>query len=99
MDPEELTYAKDQLRVCLHETKLLGLPYDKEKDILKLTFPTAAPTRTKRALLSQIAKIYDPLGVSAPRTLDSNVLYGEVCVKKISWDTVLKLSLISYWEK
>ena len=45
------TYAKEQLGVKTNETKLLGLPWDKVKDTLTVTFSGDSHEATKRDVL------------------------------------------------
>ena len=59
-DEESQSYAKPQVETRKGESKLLGVPWEKDK--IKVSFPisTAEPT---------FAKIYDPLGLASPVTL------------------------------
>ena len=54
---------------------------------------------TKRGLLSHLAKIYDPLGLSTPRTLGGKLIYRDACLNKVSWDTELNPRLVLRWNK
>ena len=63
-DEEDISYAKQQLGFNNPDTKLLGLPWDKAKDTLSVETPrktSTTATSTKRAALSELAKVYDPL--------------------------------------
>ena len=54
----ELTYAKEKLK----NTKILGVPWDKNRDNLSIVVPEFNEKLiTKRNVLSYIASIYDPL--------------------------------------
>eukprot|EP00794_Sanderia_malayensis_P004234 gene4233-biopygen3409 len=44
---------------------------------------------TKRTLLSSLAAIYDPLGVSGPIILKARVLFQKLCAKGLDWDEEL----------
>ena len=89
----ELTYAKEQLGTSQSETKLLGLTWDKEQDILKVTFRKEKSVISKRNALSFLAKIYDPLGLVSPTTLLGKALYREMCEANIPWDADLPENL------
>ncbi|XP_028414200.1 uncharacterized protein LOC114537261 [Dendronephthya gigantea] len=65
-ESEEMTYAKQQLG---SGGKLLGLPWDRERDTFSIEFRVAEDCRTKRDVLSQIAKLYDLLGLVSPTML------------------------------
>ena len=62
-----LTYAKEQLgeKPC----SLLGLRWNKD-DKIAVTFPTEIADPIKRGVLCKIAKIYDPIDLAAPVTLE-----------------------------
>ena len=44
------------------------------------------------------AKIYDPLGLTSPITLEGKILYREVCEKRIPWDQRLPQELENCWK-
>jgi predicted amidohydrolase YtcJ len=52
---------------------------------------------TKRNALSQLAKIYDPLGLASPTTLQGKILYREMCEINIAWDSELPTELKKQW--
>ena len=74
-DIEDQSYAKQQLLVKPSESKLLGLKWNKHTDTLGVTFPTDDTPTTKRGVLSKLAKIYDPLGLVSPLTLEGKLIY------------------------
>ena len=84
---ENQSYAKDQLGVKQGETKLLGVPWDKREDTIRTSFPDPITKATKREVLRKIAKIYDPLGLASPITLEGKFFYRAVCVKPESHGT------------
>ena len=99
---EELTYAKQQLGVSRSETKLLGLTWDKDQDTLKVTLrkeENQETVSTKRSALSQLAKIYDPLGLASPTTLLGKLLYREMCKANIAWNAELSAHLKRLWHE
>ena len=55
-------------------------------DDLKLIW-TGIPT--KRMLLQFFAKLFDPLGLVCPVTVEMKVLFQDVCRKKLKWDDSL----------
>ena len=81
------------------ETKLLGLKWDKRKDTLEVTFPDDEVQKTKRGALSKLAKVYDPLGLVSPVTLEGKQIYRDVCDAKTSWDVNLDGKLLERWVK
>ena len=71
---EELTtYAKEEMGTKSDETKILGIPWQKRKDELAISFSKCIERRkdgllTKRKMLSTINGIFDPLGIFDPFT-------------------------------
>ena len=99
--PEQLveqSYAKTQLRVKPRESKALGLKWDKKSDTLKVTFPQEDTPPTKRGILSKLSKIYDPLGLVSPLTLEGKRIFRDVCDLKTPWDADLNGKLLVRWK-
>ncbi|KAK3713709.1 hypothetical protein QZH41_008036 [Actinostola sp. cb2023] len=92
----EVTYAKEQLGGSLRlETKLLGLTWEKNTDTLHVNFPSDLAKETKRGVLANLAKVYDPLGLVSP----GKRLYREMCLQKLGWDTPLRDDLAKTWRR
>ena len=96
---DELSYAKQQLGTTSSETKLLGLPWDKENDTLRIEFPQVETEPTKRGVLSTLAKVYDPLGLVSPTTLSGKLIFRDISDEKLAWDTELPEQLQKLWNK
>ena len=96
---EELTFAKQQFRSDPLNlgTKLLGLVWDKRNDSLGVAMGEDKTVSTKRGALSGLAKIYDPLGLVSPTTLQGKLLYREICEANIAWDGELPKPLQKRW--
>ena len=92
------SYAKCQMGVKIGETKLLGVPWNKTDDSIEVNFPGPVINVTKREVLGEIAKIYDPLGLASPLTLVGKMLYREACDARTLWDYELPKELKSMWE-
>jgi hypothetical protein len=96
---EEITFAKQELGDEKPQTKLLGLSWDKSKDSLSVTLDHEGYGTTKRSVLSQLAKIYDPLGLVSPMTLQGKNLFREMCEARIPWDGELPETSKQRWEE
>jgi hypothetical protein len=81
---EAPTYAKQQLGANVFETKLFGLLWNKSEDTLSVTIGKEKSASTKRGVLSDLAKIYDPLGIVSPTTL-----LGKKCIERFASGTSL----------
>ena len=93
----EDTFAKQQLGVPSGQTTLLGLSWDKERDVIKIEIPSGKAEPTKRGILGKIAKIYDPLGLISPLTLHGKFLYRDCCDAKLPWDANLPPDMQTRW--
>jgi hypothetical protein len=96
---DDQSFAKQQLQVLPNQSKLLGLKWNKSTDTISVEFPERTPVTTKRGLLATLAKIYDPLGLVSPVTLQGKLIYRDVCDSKVSWDSDLPQKLQQRWNK
>ena len=84
----ELTYAKEIFKNTVDLTKILGVPWDKNRDNWSIFVPEFNEKLIiKRNVLSYIASIYDPLGLISASHIIGKVIYRELCGKKLPWDT------------
>ena len=84
-ETEKQLYAKQQLQVKLSESKLLGV---KVEDTITAQFPVAnkSGATSKCEVLAKLAKVYDPLGLVCPVTLQGKQIYHELWDYKAAWD-------------
>lgn len=94
---DEQSYAKTQLMVKPKESKVLGLKWYKQSDMLKISFPSEEVPATKRGILSKLAKIYDPLGLVSPLTLEGKLLFRDVGDAKLPWDVEINKEQLKRW--
>ena len=87
-EAEEQSYAKQQLQVKPSESKLLGVKWNKVEDTIAVQFPVVNTSNaiSKREVLAKVAKVYDPLGLVSPVTLQGKQIYREACDCKAAWD-------------
>ena len=50
-------------------------------------------------MFSEVAKVYDPLGLVAPVTLVGKILYREMCEAKVPWDGELTETMKQRWKE
>jgi hypothetical protein len=69
-------------------TKVLGLNWDKDEDVLSLDIKIGAlPEKiTRRVVLSEIHKIFDPVGVTCPALLIPKLILKRICEGKLDYD-------------
>ena len=91
---QELTYAKQIVSQDSNEIEILGLCWNKEKDNISVVKPIIKEKRpTKRNILSELASVYDLIGLISPSPLIGKILCRDVCELKIPWDEVVPLPI------
>lgn len=60
--------------------------------------PSSIPSKlTRRIVLEQVMKVYDPLGILSPFTLEAKILLRKTWELKLAWDDPLPPGLHSLW--
>lgn len=77
--------------------KLLGLQWDPNKDCFSYTIKVDTTACTKRLILSQIAKIFDPLGFLSPITLIAKQIIQKLWILGLGWDDRPPEHIINKW--
>jgi len=81
---------KDRAKGNHRSTKLLGMGWDTEDDVIWVPSPRAfSNIQTKRELLQCISSIFDPMGTISPITVEAKIIMQELWKKKFGWDEVL----------
>jgi len=75
------------------ETSVLGLKWDLTSDTLSLNmdFDTLPREISKRIVLSNVQKVFDPLGISCPATLRPKLMIQKLWGEKVPWDQELSV--------
>lgn len=79
--------------------KTLGLKWDPSADCFQVSIPDNLMSKkpTKRNVLSDIAKVYDPLGFIAPVTVSAKLIMQSIWKENIEWDSIIPLSIQKIW--
>ena len=81
---------------------LLGVQWNTGTDYIEFDFSgvlsTDVKVETKRTLIAQAARIYDPLGLLAPFTLKAKLLFSQCWKEGIDWDQPLTPEILEPWE-
>ena len=99
-----LTYPVLEGETSPHETKILGVPWNKTEDKLSIGFmkplgSVGEGPLTKRKMLSAVNSVYDLLGIAAPVIITGKILYGEACLRKLKWDEEVPSDIQRSWNK
>lgn len=79
--------------------KVLGLHWYAKQDSFGFQVNTLHRGCTKRTILSELARIFDPLGFLAPLTFAAKRLVQELWKLKLDWDDPPPPELCSQWER
>jgi len=82
--------------------KVFGLLWNNVNDCLQiraLKVPTKKCNVTKRCAVSDIAKVYDPLGLVTPIVFHGKVFLQKLWFEELRWDDYLPSSLLEEWEE
>ena len=75
---------------------MLGLKWEHDSDVLSYEFTPNTVQYTKRAILSEIARIYDPLGLLTPVTTELKSLMKYLWTTGLGWDDVLPFACYNF---
>nr|XP_013190094.1 unnamed protein product [Amyelois transitella] len=95
------TSTSDDIHITLDDTiKILGLTWNCDKDYFRylVHLPALSGPATKRSVLSDIARLFDPLGWIAPAVILAKIFIQKLWLSGIGWDEVLSTKLLKEWE-
>ena len=69
--------------------RTLGVCWDSQKDTLGIQIKEKEPVCTRRAVLSIMSSVYDPLGLVCPYVLLAKKIFQDECRRKLGWDEPL----------
>lgn len=84
------------------KVKALGIVWNLKTDTFQynLTFPTPENACvTKRSILSDIQRLFDPLGWIAPSTVMAKILLQKLWLEKVNWDQNVSETLHEEWNQ
>ena len=95
------TAGKDQVADSCEQINTLGLVWNTTNDNLSLApkfFSLDQPLATKREVLQQSSRAYDPLGFTFPVTISVKLLLQQLWQKKLLWDVPLPSEYQQQWQ-
>lgn len=87
--------------VCIEDATIhaLGLLWNPQADTFQFKLlPSPSDSNTKRAVLSKIAQIFDPLGFLSPVIIRLKIFLQELWAVKIGWDDSLPPCQLQTWK-
>ena len=103
-DLEDSNTEMNEIKVPQSQTeaKVLGVSWNCKEDVLKYKFEIEAVKScltdlTKRKILSQIARIYDPIGFVSPFLVRAKIKLQELWEEGVDWDDELPPSIQETW--
>ncbi|BES97685.1 Pao retrotransposon peptidase [Nesidiocoris tenuis] len=79
--------------------KILGLCWEPGIDAFFYKLSNVTMGNSKRDLLSQLARVFDPLGWLTPVMVTARIFFREVCSSSIGWDDHLPFQIKRQWFK
>ncbi|XP_031340893.1 uncharacterized protein LOC116169002 [Photinus pyralis] len=104
-DPRVLAHLPEEdihpglLELGSHDhTITLGLIWNFQTDSFTFTISPAPISKiTKRTILSQIAQMFDPLGLLSPCTVSAKILLQQFWLEKLGWDDPEPQPILLKW--
>ncbi|CAH2084595.1 unnamed protein product [Euphydryas editha] len=80
--------------------KVLGLSWNRKNDNFEyvINLPEPKDFVTKRQVLSEVARLYDPLGWIAPVVVNAKILIQKLWKSGFEWDDCLTDEILDEWE-
>ena len=100
--PSEIREVKNCVEFDTDQTvKALGIKWNPESDnfFFEVNIQPLPSKITKRIVLSELAKVFDPLGWLAPTTIQAKILFQDLWKIQLDWDERLPDSILQNWER
>lgn len=80
-------------------TKILGLTWDPRADVFQYSVELPLPTEpvSKRKIISDISRLFDPLGWLSPSIILAKMLIQKLWLAGVGWDEEVPNSLLKEW--
>ncbi|XP_065185823.1 uncharacterized protein LOC135816555 [Sycon ciliatum] len=93
-----MTIASSELPPLPH--KALGVAWEPDDDQFTFIYPEPSNVQfTRRGVLSQMCRLFDPRGQLCPFTIRSRILFQATCIRGTDWDDPLDSDQASEWKQ
>lgn len=79
--------------------KILGLKWNPYEDTFSFTTQPSSRNPTKRSVLSDIARVFDPLGLLSPITFWTKHIMQQLWTSGIKWDDQIPTDITVQWAR
>ncbi|XP_058828191.1 uncharacterized protein LOC131688061 [Topomyia yanbarensis] len=80
--------------------KALGISWEPQRDILRFDTNISQKGKlTKRAILSEISQLFDPLGLIAPVIIRGKILMQHLWLESCGWDDEVPENIATKWKR
>lgn len=81
------------------KNKILGLTWNRNQDEFEyaVNLPAMSAPVTKRKVISDISRLYDPLGWIAPSIISAKIFIQKLWMSGLGWDEELPQGLLEEW--
>lgn len=90
----------DEVKIKIdNTTKILGLTWDPRADVFQYSVelqPLTSPV-TKRKIISEISRLFDPLGWLAPSIILAKIFIQKLWLAGLEWDQEIPNNLVQEW--
>ena len=84
---------------CLPVDRALGVEWSTEDDSFRFHVTLKPQTFTRRAILSIVASVYDPIGFLAPFIFTAKYILQELCKLSCGWDDEIPSAYHLKWQQ
>lgn len=100
INKNESKSEENNLEIKMDEVmKILGLTWNRSTDEFEyvVNLPPLNYPVTKRKVISEIARLFDPLGWLAPTIIKAKIFIQKIWITGIDWDDQLPADLLQVW--
>lgn len=98
IDPSDHGLACNKELQTDESLKILGVEWNPKSNSFRFRFTALPePGKTKRAILSCITELFDPLGWVTPVVVIAKILLQHLWLFKCDWDDILPSNLLDQW--
>lgn len=99
-DSDQSSQQQENIEIKADNTsKILGLTWDRDSDefVYTIQLNESVLPVTKRKVISDISRLFDPLGWLAPTIITAKVFIQRIWMTGIEWDEELPATLLAEW--